>query len=125
MIDISILSLSEKEELFKALGEQIRKEKDVETQRARTGEEVIAKVCEVMKIDSFNSQSRLRQHVVSRVIVSNILIQMGHTESGIGRIINKDHSSVHKYKDILQDWLAFPQYYANELSIYEQVKATI
>lgn len=121
MEELQGLTLSQKEVVFQELGVMIQKEKHYRVTRIeQIGEEIKMKVCAAMGLDHYNPDTRERSNVIARVIIANILFNMGHSESWVGRAMKKNHTTVHHYRDIMKSWLAVPQMYQEELSIWNQ-----
>lgn len=120
---IQALSLQDKERLFSHLGQLIQEEKIFkEKEMVKKMEEIKMAVCTAMGLSVYDPKNRERQNVVARVITANILLRMGCTENSIGKIMKKDHSTIHLYRETMKTWLEFPGYYKQELTIWNQIK---
>lgn len=120
---IQALSLQDKESLFSHLGQLIQDEKFYkENERVRKMEEVKMSVCAAMNLTTYDPRSRERQNVIVRIITANVLLRMGYTEISVGKVMRKDHSTIHHYKGIMKSWLEYPGVYKEELNIWNQIK---
>ena len=120
---IQALSLREKEELYSHIGQLIYEEKFYkEDERVRKMEEVKMSVCAAMNLTTYDPTNRERQNVIVRVITANVLLRMGGTETSVGKIMKKDHSTIHHYREIMKSWLEYPGVYKQELNIWNQIK---
>ena len=120
---IQALSLREKEELYSHIGQLIQDEKSDEVnERVRKMEEIKMAVCTAMGLSVYDHKNRERQNVVARVIIANILLRMGCTENYVGKIMKKDHSTIHHYRETMKSWLEYPGVYKQELNIWNQIK---
>lgn len=119
---IQALSLQEKEELYSHIGQLIQEEKFYkENERVRKMEEIKMAVCTAMGLYVYDPRNRERQNVVVRVITANVLLRMGCTETSVGKIMKKNHSTIHHYKETMNTWLNYPRYYEKELEIWNQI----
>lgn len=120
---VQTLSLQDKESLFSHLGQLIQDEKFYkENERVRKMEEVKMSVCAAMNLTTYDPRSRERQNVIVRIITANVLLRMGYTEISVGKVMRKDHSTIHHYKGIMKSWLEYPGVYKEELNIWNQIK---
>ena len=120
---IQALSLQEKEKLYSHIGQLIQEEKFYkENERVRKMEEIKMAVCTAMGLSVYDPRNRERQNVVVRVITANVLLRMGCTENSVGKIMKKDHSTIHHYRETMNSWLEFPGVYKQELTIWNQIK---
>ena len=120
---IQALSLQDKERLFSHLGQLIQEEKFYkENEWVRKMEEIKMAVCSAMGIFSYDPTNRKRQNVLVRVITANILLRIGGSENSVGKIMKKDHSTIHHYREIMKSWLEYPGVYKQELNIWNQIK---
>ena len=113
---IQALSLQDKERLCSYLGQLIQDEK------LRKMEEIKMAVCSAMGIFSYDPTNRKRQNVLVRVITANILLRIGGSENSVGKIMKKDHSTIHHYKVTMNTWLEYPGIYKQEINIWNQIK---
>ena len=121
---IQALSLREKEELYSHIGQLIQEEKFYkENERVRKMEEIKMAVCSAMGVSVYDPMNRERQNVIVRVITANVLLRMGCTENSVGKIMKKDHSTIHHYRETMNSWLEFPGVYKQELNIWNQIKS--
>lgn len=120
---VQALSLQDKEELYSHLGQLIQEEKFYEeNERVRKMEEIRMAVCSAMGVSAYDPTDRKRQNVLVRVITANVLLMMGCTESSVGKIMKKDHSTIYHYRETMKSWLEFPGVYKQELNIWNQIK---
>ena len=120
---IQALSLREKEELYSHIGQLIQEEKFYkEDEGVRKMEEIKMAVCSAMGVSAYDPTNRKRQNVIVRVITANVLLRMGCTENSVGKIMKKDHSTIHYYKVIMDTWNEYPGVYKEELTIWNQIK---
>lgn len=120
---IQALSLREKEELYSHIGQLIQEEKFYKKHEGvRKMEEVKMSVCAAMNLTTYDPRSRERQNVIVRIITANVLLRMGCTENSVGKIMKKDHSTIHYYKVIMDTWNEYPGVYKEELTIWNQIK---
>lgn len=113
---IQALSLQEKEELYSHIGQLIQDEK------LRKMEEIKMSVCAAMNLTTYDPTNRERQNVIVRVITANILLRMGCTENSVGKIMKKDHSTIHHYKETMNTWFNYPGLYKEEVTIWNKIK---
>ena len=113
---IQALSLREKEELYSHIGQLIQDEK------LRKMEEIKMSVCAAMNLTTYDPRSRERQNVIVRIITANVLLGMGCTENSVGKIMKKDHSTIHHYKEIINTWIKYPGFYKEEVTIWNKIK---
>ena len=71
--------------------------------------ELIFYVCEYkdVSVDDLLSSSRKASIVRARYLVAYVLLYAGHTMEDIGKMMNRDRSSIHYYKRVLTDDLDF------------------
>lgn len=123
--DMDRLSLKEMESLVAELQLRIAKRRyDCTEKKEQVFEAVKSIVCSLMDIDYDPSSRELRQ-VTARTIIANALVHKGFSETGLGRMMKKDHSTIHHYKDLLKMWKSCPKYYEDELDIWYKTKARI
>lgn len=113
---IQALSLWEKEELYSHIGQLIQEEK------LRKMEEIKMSVCAAMNLTTYDPRSRERQNVIVRIITANVLLGMGCTENSVGKIMKKDHSTIHHYKETMNTWFNYPGLYKEEVTIWNKIK---
>ena len=113
---IQALSLREKEELYSHIGQLIQDEK------LRKMEEIKMSVCAAMNLTTYDPTKRERQNVIVRIITANILLGMGCTENSVGKIMKKDHSTIHHYKETMNTWIKYPGLYKEEVTIWNKIK---
>ena len=120
---ILALSLQEKEELYSHIGQLILEEKFYkENERLRKTEEIKMAVCSAMGVSAYDPTNRKRQNVIVRVITANVLLRMGCTENSVGKIMRKDHSTIHHYKETMNTWFNYPGLYKEEVTIWNKIK---
>lgn len=120
---IQALSLQDKEELYSHIGQLIQEEKFYkENERVKKMEEIKMAVCAAMGLSAYGDSNRERQNVIVRVITANALLMFGYTENFVGKIMKKDHSTIHHYRETMNTWLEFPGVYKQELNIWNQIK---
>lgn len=120
------MSYEEKCRFYRNLGDMLARERNIEkarrnTEMRRLAEEIKQKVFTEMGISVYSSRSREHQFVIARVIIANILLRKGGTGYGIGVILGKGHSAINNYKRTLEDWLEYPKYYEEEISIWNKI----
>lgn len=113
---IQALSLQDKEELLNHLVELIKREK-----MGNNIDSLKMMVCDEMCIPSYNPKSRERNNVIVGIITANILLRRGHSETHVGKALEKDHSTIHHYKKVLDTWLDYPGFYKQELSVWNKI----
>lgn len=113
---IQALSLQDKERLCAYLGQLIQDEK------LRKMEEIKMSVCAAMNLTTYDPRTRKRQNVIVRIITANILLGMGCTENSVGKIMKKDHSTIHHYKETMNTWIKYPGLYKEEVTIWNKIK---
>lgn len=120
---IQALSLREKEELYSHIGQLIQAEKFYkEDEGVRKMEEVKMAVCSAMGVFAYDTTNRERQNVIVRVITANVLLEMGYSETSVGKAMRKNHSTIHYYKVTMDTWNEYPGVYKEELTIWNQIK---
>ena len=120
---IQALSLRDKEELYSHIGQLILEEKFYkENERLRKTEEIKMAVCSALNLTTYDPRSRKRQNVIVRIITANVLLGMGCTEISVGNAMGKDHSTIHHYKETLKNWIKYPGFYKEEVTIWNKIK---
>ena len=114
--EIQSLSLQDKERLCSYLEQLIQDEK------LRKMEEIKMSVCAAMNLTTYDPRNRKRQNVIVRIITANVLLRMGCTENSVGKIIKKDHSTIHHYKETMNTWIKYPGFYKEEVTIWNKIK---
>ena len=126
---ISFLPIEEKKILYNEIARLIRQDIVKSTGRKEEEMEEMERIklllYDILEIDEYVPSSRERKQVVFRTILANLLLKMGNGEEQVGRMINKDHSTIHHYKVIMQDWFDCPSYYQEELSYWNQINAIL
>lgn len=113
---IQALSLREKEELYSHIGQLIQDDK------LRKMDEIKMSVCAAMNLTTYDPRIRKRQNVIVRIITANVLLGMGCTENSVGKIMKKDHSTIHHYKETMNTWFNYPGLYKEEVTIWNKIK---
>ena len=116
MNEVQALSLQDKERLCSYLGQLIQDEK------LRKMEEIKMSVCAAMNLTTYDPTNRERQNVIVRVITANVLLRMGCTENSVGKIMKKDHSTIHHYRETMNTWIKYPGFYKEEVTIWNKIK---
>ena len=116
MNEIQSLTLQDKERLCSYLEQLIQDEK------LRKMEEIKMSVCAAMNLTSYDPRIRKRQNVIVRIITANVLLGMGCTENSVGKIMRKDHSTIHHYKETMNTWFNYPGLYKEEVTIWNKIK---
>ena len=114
--EIQALSLQDKERLCSYLGQLIQDEK------LRKMEEIKMSVCAAMNLTTYDPRIRKRQNVIVRIITANVLLGMGCTENSVGKIMKKDHYTIHHYKETMNTWFNYPGLYKEEVTIWNKIK---
>lgn len=70
--------------------------------------------CEVL------TGSREREKVIGRAILAYACAKQGMSENTIGRLMGRDHSTIHHLKKMVKDWEAFPHIFKDENAVYVQ-----
>lgn len=116
------LSLEDKEILFRHLG------KDIQMQTcSRDGriDAITKMVSEIMGVDCIGTLSRGRQYVVARVLLANALLALGLSTSVVGKHMQKDHTTIMHYRDMMKEWQEVPFFYKQELETWKQLNELI
>ena len=123
---MSTLPLAEKKILYNEIARLIRQDivKSIERED-KDMESVKLLLYDILGIDEYVPSSRERKQVVVRTSLANLFLKMGKGEEEVGRMMNKDHSTIHHYKVIMQDWFDYPSYYQEELSYWNQINALL
>ena len=116
MNEIQSLSLQDKERLCSYLEQLIQDEK------LRKMDEIKMSVCAAMNLTTYDPKNRERQNVIVRVITANVLLRMGCTENSVGKIMKKDHSTIHHYRETMNTWIKYPGFYKEEVTIWNKIK---
>ena len=120
---IQALSLRDKEELYSHIGQLIQEEKFYKkNERMRKIEEIKMSVCAAMNLTTYDTRSRKRQNVIVRVITANVLLGIGCTENSVGKAMRKDRSTIYHYKETLKNWIKYPGFYKEEVTIWNKIK---
>lgn len=120
---IKRLSLEEKESLLVEIQDWIVDERNCLRKRARM-EDVRTQVCDTIGLP-YNAVCRKREFVVMRVIIANLLIQMGYSIRSVGKFMEKSRCEILFYQQRMKDWLEMPKYYEEELNIWYKVNGNI
>ena len=121
---IMALPYREKEMLYNHLGEILQEEKSVRMQEMESRMQTIMKeICSAMGISEYNSQNRQKSVMLARIIIANILLLIGGTETSVGKVMGKHHATIHYYKNLLEVWQEYPRMYREELELYNQMKS--
>ena len=113
---VQALSLQDKERLCSYLGQLIQDEK------LRKMEEIKMSVCTAMNLTTYDPRSRERENVIVRIITANVLLGMGYTEISVGKVMRKDHSTIHHYKKTMNTWIKYPIIHNEEVTIWNKIK---
>ena len=113
---VQALSLQDKERLCSYLGQLIQDEK------LRKMEEIKMSVCAAMNLTTYDPRSRERENVIVRIITANVLLGMGYTEISVGKVMRKDHSTIHHYKETMNTWIKYPRIHKEEVTIWNKIK---
>ena len=120
---IMALPYREKEMLYNHLGELLQEEKSIRMQEMESRMQTIMKeICTAMGISEYNSQNRQKSVMLARIIIANILLMVGGTETSVGKIMGKHHATIHYYKNLLEVWQEYPRMYREELDLWNQMK---
>ncbi len=120
---IKALPYREKEMLYNHLGELLQEEKSVRMKEMESRMQTIMKeICAAMGISEYNSQNRQKSVMLARVIIANILLLIGGTETSVGKVMGKHHATIHYYKNLLEVWQEYPRMYREELELWNQMK---
>ena len=123
---MSTLPLAEKKILYNEIARLIRQDIVNSIEREdKDMESMKLLLYDILGIDEYVPSSRERKQVVFRTILANLFLNMGMGEEEVGRMLNKDHSTIHHYKVIMQDWFDYPSYYQEELSSWNQINALL
>ena len=114
--EIQSLSLQDKERLCSYLEQLIQDEK------LRKMEEIKMSVYAAMNLNTYDPRNRKRQNVIVRIITANVLLRMGCTENSVGKIMKKDHSTIHHYRETMNTWIKYPGFYKEEVTIWNKIK---
>lgn len=123
---MSSLPLEEKKILYNEIARLIRQ--DIVKSMERKEEEIERMkllLCDILGINEYVPSSRERKQVVFRTILANLFLRMGKGEKQVGRMMNKNHTTIHYYKVIMQNWFDCPSYYQEELSYWNQINALL
>ena len=121
---IKALPYKKKEMLYQHLGELLQEEKSIRMQEMESRMQTIMKeICAAMGISEYNSQNRQKSVMLARIIIANILLLIGGTETSVGKIMGKHHSTIHYYKNLLEVWQEYPRMYREELELWNQMKS--
>lgn len=124
MTKVVNLSLKEKEGLKLELERLIQEEREKEVENI-SFTEIRDKVCSILGLLIFNPDSRERIQFTARVLIANYLMQRGYSETRVGLILGKDHSTIHHCKDVLNTWIEYPMFYPEEHHYWKQLQKQI
>lgn len=120
---IKALPFREKEMLYQHLGELLQEEKSIRMQEMESRMQTIMnEICSAMGISEYNSQNRQKSVMLARIIIANILLLIGGTETSVGKIMGKHHATIHYYKNLMEVWQEYPRMYREELELWNQMK---
>ena len=63
-----------------------------------------------------------RSAAYARAVVSHVMIKDGYTESEIGRLLNRNHSTINHYKNIMNTVMEYPNQYKDIINLYEKYR---
>ena len=70
-------------------------------------------------------QNNHHGNVNAKIVLSVCLREQGLSLSQIGRLLNRDHSTISSYKRIWNNALAFPRAYRDIIELYNKYKKTL
>ena len=69
------------------------------------------------------SHKRCRKNLWPRVVIAYALYKEGFTEQEIGSVMNRDHSTINHYKDIMENGQRLPRMYWELIDLNSKFKA--
>lgn len=117
--EIRALPLSEKERIYENLSNQIHQAKGAEIIKDVSRLQDL--VCSEMGIPRI-TPSREANNVIARVIIADLLLSTGMSESETARAMGINRTSVYQYKNIMKTWLSCPVVYRRELTMWNNIK---
>ena len=119
--EIQMLSLEDKIKLRDNLDILIQTDKDdAVIAKKSMMHDVVSDVCKRMGLD-YGTTCRNHDNVVMRIIASNILIKQGCNLSEISRVMRKDRSTIDFYRNTLELWQDYPNFYKDELKVWNEI----
>lgn len=121
------LPLSERIFLMNRLQRSIELEMVVEPEEWRYGRVkiLVDAICEVMDLPVMVWNSRISSFVWARTMVAYELYLEGFTETEIGGMLQKDHSTINHLKQKMEDALKYPNIFYDINAIWKQFKDKI
>ena len=117
---IAEMTMEEKVELRDALDRSIAEEQLQRSEHKMAVAYEMIGILERVLGWAYDSRSRNRMGVIFRGIISETLYARGFSESQIGALIGKHHTTVHHYRYLPNEWRSLPRAFKEELRIYEQ-----
>lgn len=100
------------------------KERGKISKRAERGQELIDMVCDIIGIDSI-PDNRESMSVLARSLVAYQMYLEGFTTTYIGKIINRDHSTITALKKRVINMFEMPNFYPQEMVVWKEFKTRI
>lgn len=122
------LPLEEKKRIVQILSRCIRREtqRDVTEKEAEVRDRMARAACDVFGVDIERFYDSQRpDYVWARNSVASALFDANYTITDIGRILNKNHSTVYNSLCRMADALAMPVMYADVVLKYNEFKKKI
>lgn len=116
-VELTKLTTEELLELRARIDKRLR---DFESATALSPERIKEVVCHNCCMSDDELPTRMRDAVTAKVIISNIMLELGFTAAVVGKLVGQDHATISHYKHNLADWKACPAAYRREMRLYNK-----
>lgn len=118
------LSPGEKRHIIDTLTKSCHEEERKFSKRVGRGQELIDIVCDILGIEEIPN-NRVSMSVLARSLVAYQMSLEGYTTTYIGKIINRDHSTITLLKERVSNMLKMPNFYPHEMVVWNEFKKRI
>lgn len=118
------LSPGEKRYIIDRLTKSCHEEERKFSKRAERGQELIDMVCDILGIEEIPN-NRDNMSVFARSLVAYQMYLEGFTTTYIGKVINRDHSTIISLIERVSNMLMMPNFYPHEIVVWDEFKKRI
>lgn len=121
---IAMMTYPQKVKVYKALKKSIMNEKGIAEEKEQESlmKDISSRVFDMLGIaETYNPKDRSRENIIARTLIANALLRKGYSEKVVGRLMQKNHSTIHWSKDMLSTWEAYPKMYEVELNYWKRL----
>lgn len=119
--DILALPREERLEIYKAVGESLRPH----TPSVRERYDAAARAMESVTGYPLDLHTRRRESTMERAMVAYQLISEGFSTTEVGRCLQRDHSTVIHYRNMIEDMMVYARLTPNEFTTWLKFKNAI